>query len=82
MVLPFIVFLIRFDRLVANEKDPNAVNPDLLFKNINWIPFRANLWKRLHLVSIGVLEGSFQSYDYNTLVTIGPLEESQNALTL
>ena len=63
LVLPFKVFLIRFDRLVATEKDPNAVNPDLLFKDLDWIPpFRANLWKRLHLVSIGVLEGSFQSY--------------------
>lgn len=48
---------------MATEKDLNAVNQDLLFKDIDWAPsFRANIWERLHLVCIGVLEGSIQAY--------------------
>jgi hypothetical protein len=61
-LLPFKVFLIRFDRLVVNEKDHNAFEPDTFFKNLEWAPsLKANLWTRLHSVSIGVLEGNFQS---------------------
>ena len=72
-ILPFKVFLIKFDRLVANEKDPNSVKPDIIFKDMEWVlSFKANLWTRLHSVSIGVLEGSFQScienlFNENTL---------------
>ena len=62
-LLPFKVFLVRFDRLVASQKDPNIAGSDLLFKDLSWIPnFRTRLCDRLHWVSIGVLERDFQSY--------------------
>ena len=61
-LLPFKVFLIRFDRLVANEKVHNAFEPDTFFKDLEWAPsFETNLWARLHSVRIGILDGSFQS---------------------
>jgi hypothetical protein len=58
--LPFKVFLIRFDRLRATDKDPSAVDPDLLFKNIEWIPsFKIEIYARPHQVSVGVIDESF-----------------------
>ncbi len=62
VVLPFKIFLIRFDRLVEKERDTISVDPDSVFKDLEWTPsFRANMSTRSRLVSIGVLEGDSQS---------------------
>lgn len=60
-VLPYELYLIRFDRLAKTDKDPNMVDPDIFFHGINWVPsFRSTLWGKPHLVSIGFSQNSSQ----------------------
>jgi len=60
-ILPYELYLIKFNRLTESDKDPNMVEPDVLFKGINWVPsFKANLGDKFHLISIGCLQNSSQ----------------------
>ena len=61
MVLPFKVFIIRFDKLDESESDPMAIEPNVLFQDTKWLPSsKVTLCGNSHLISIGCLQNSFQ----------------------